>query len=365
MSSHPESARPLAFPALAWPPRRGIGGGPMLAFRGLVVACQAATIWITWPLWQVHAVPPMLPALPLPAVELGVPLIASLLLILIVPLPGIAIHTLLLAYAVLIDQTRLQPEVVSLVLLLWGTLPSPTAKAFGRGHLVSLWLFAGFHKLLSPGFMDGTARWIMTGFPIDLPPWMYANAGYLIASAELGTGLLALFPRTRKLAAVTAFGLHAGILLVLSPLGHDWNESVWPWNVALAFAGFALIAPWKESVWHSLGACHRVAKPLVVVLAIAPIGFYIGMTDAYLAHNLYSSNTANARVLCAARCQPGQNPDATWAAFKVPLPPEHRLYEQYFAATCRPGDELVISDSRWWFHSQGQGERRLPCPAAR
>ncbi|MDQ3657413.1 MAG: hypothetical protein M3457_20350, partial [Chloroflexota bacterium] len=61
----------------------------MLAFRALVVACQAATIWITWPLWQVHANPPMLPALPLPAFDMGFLLIASLLLILVLPLPGI------------------------------------------------------------------------------------------------------------------------------------------------------------------------------------------------------------------------------------------------------------------------------------
>lgn len=342
----------------------GLTSGPMLAFRALVVVCLAATFWITWPLWQVHASPPMLPALPLPAFNMGHVLLASLLLILVKPFPGIVVQTVLLVYAVLIDQTRLQPEVVSLVLLLWGTLPNPTAKAFGRAHLVTLWVFAGVNKLLSPGFMDGTAQWLLTGLPVDLPPWMYANAGYVIALAELGTGLLALIPRTRKAAAVAAFGLHAGILLDLSPLGRDWNAAVWPWNLALAFAGFALIAPWQGSLPHCVRSCHRLARPLIVLLIVAPAGFYIGMTDAYLAHNLYSSNTADASVACPGGCQQGQQPGATWDAFNVPLPPEHRLFEQYFARTCRPGDEMTISDPRWWFGRQGQAERRLTCDAA-
>jgi len=337
----------------------------MLAFRGLVVACQAATLWVTWPLWQVHDMPPMLPALPLPTIDMGVLLIGSLVLILVAPLPGIALHSLLLTYAMLIDQTRLQPGIISLAFLLWGTLPGPTAKAFARAHLLSLWLFAGINKLLSPGFMEGTAQWILTGLVPNPPPWLAANAGYLIAFAELGTGLLALAVRTRRLAAVAAFGLHAGILLDLSPLGHDWNQSVWPWNVALAFAGFALIAPWNEPLLSSLGLCHRFARPLIVLLIAAPIGFYFGVTDAYLAHNLYSSNTARATVVCAKDCRPGQDPYVTWEVFNVPPPPEHRLFEQYFERTCRPGDQMVISDSRWWFRWRGQDDRRLSCPRTR
>lgn len=34
--------------------------------RAMVVACQAATLLMTWPLWQVRAEPPLLPLLELP-----------------------------------------------------------------------------------------------------------------------------------------------------------------------------------------------------------------------------------------------------------------------------------------------------------
>ena len=173
------------WPPVVPPSLAAIGGVRLLSFRTLVLACQVATLWITWPLWQVRDSPPMLPALSLPAFDLGWPLICSLLLVLVAPLPGMTIQTILLLYAVLIDQTRLQPEVVSLLFLLWGTMPNPTAKGFARAHLLTLWLFAGFHKLLSPAFMNDTAR-LLTGFPLELPHWLISHAGYVIAFSELG-----------------------------------------------------------------------------------------------------------------------------------------------------------------------------------
>src|SRR5215207_5379203 len=92
-----------SWPPIAPPSLAAIGGVRMLSFRTLVVACQVATLWITWPLWQVRDSPPMLPAFPLPAIDLGWLLIGSLLLVLVAPLPGITLQTILLLYAVLID----------------------------------------------------------------------------------------------------------------------------------------------------------------------------------------------------------------------------------------------------------------------
>ena len=362
MSSSPASAPLPRWSSLIAPYRVAIDNRPMLAFRIVVVLCQAATFWITWPLWQARTSPPMLPAAPLPAFDMGWLLFSSLALVLVAPLPGLVLQTLLLLYAALTDQTRMQPEVVSLLFLLWGTLPSPTAKTFARVHLLSMWMFAGFHKLLSPTFMTETAPWLFTGFPWDPPPWLTAQAGVLIAGTELSVGLLSLIVRTRRVAAIVAFALHAGILLNLSPLGLNRNEAIWPWNVALALAGFALIAPWKESLLTSLRLSRPLARPLIVGLLIAPLGFYVGLVDAYLAHNLYSANTPRATVACPQECRADQDPYITWLALRVPPPPEHRVFEQYFARTCRPGDLLIIKDSREWFRWHGLDDRRLSCP---
>ncbi len=327
-----------------------------LLFRWTVTACQAATLLITWPLWQVHQSPPMLPVLPLPRFDMGLLLLLSLVVVVIAPRRGIIVHTALIVYAMLIDQMRLQPEIVSLTFLLWGTLPSTNAKAVARAHLISLWLFAGFNKLLSPAFLGGTAQWILSGLLPYPPAWLSANFGYLIVLMESGTGLLAVFPYTRKLAGVTAFALHIGILFDLS-VGHDWNQSVWPWNLALALAGFALISPWKERPLDSLRSCAPLVRLIAMIILIAPAGFYFGITDAYLAHNLYTSNVPTASSTAF-------SPSITWMDFNVPLPPEHRLYEEWFRLVCRPGDMLFIRDTRWWFRVQGLDERDLPCPSA-
>jgi len=334
----------------------------MLAFRWLVVGCQAATLVITWPLWQVHDTPPMVQLLNLPRIDLGIAIMFSLGVVLVAPKPGLILHTLLLLYAAAIDQTRMQPEVFSLLFLMWGTLPTPAAKAFARAHLVSMWFFAGFNKLMSPNFMHGTAQWMLSGLVSDPSPWLGENAGYVIAGTELSIGILAFIPWTRKVAAIGAFWLHAGILLDLSPRGHDWNASVWPWNIALAFAGFALIWPWRESPRAWITSLKPAVRPLLLLLLVAPLGFYIGITDAYLAHNLYSSNTADASVRCAGACEPYQQPVETWDAFHVPLPPEHRIFKTYFAESCEPGDVLTIHDTRWWFRERDKAIVRVDCP---
>jgi len=331
----------------------------LIAFRWLIISCQAATLLITWPLWQVHTVTPMLLLLPLPVFDMGVLLLLSLVLIIFAPRTGVIVHTVLIVYAILIDQTRLQPEVVSLVFVLWGTLPDPRAKLLGRSHLLALWIFAGINKLLSPGFLFGTSHWMLHGLMSSPPSWLDQNFGYVIVLAESGTGLLALFPRTRKLAAVTAFMLHMGILLDLSPLGNNWNQSVWPWNIALAFVGIALIAPWKESLIKDLHGQRWLIRLAVIYILISPIGFYFGITDAYLAHNLYTSN-----VPYASSSGSTAPSGITWSVYNVPFPPETRLYEQLFRLTCKPGDEIVIRDPRWWFRVQHLDDRTLDCPTS-
>jgi hypothetical protein len=335
---------------------------PLPAYRWVVVGCQAATLLLTWPLWQVHHAPPMLPALPVPAVDLSWPLLLSLLVVLAKPLPGIVLHTALISYAVAIDQTRLQPEVVSLLLLLWGTLPILAAQMIARVHLITLWGFAGLHKLLSAEFHAELAPWLLSGLIAHPPTWLSDRVGYLFGATECLLGLLAILPQSRRLAAWLALGFHAGILLTLSPVGHHWNESVWPWNVALALSGFALLVPWRERLRQSVRACPWPARLLLLALLIMPLGYYINAVDAYLAHNLYSANTPRTLV-CRTRggCQPEAASAATFAAFRVPLPPEHRLVRSWFQHTCQAGDWLLIADGRWWMQHRGLGVQRVTC----
>ena len=200
----------------------------------------------------------MLPAVPLPQVNLGLPLLLSLVAVVARPAVGVPLHSVLLAYAMLIDQTRIQPGFISLAILLWGCLPSHRAMMLARVHLISLWLFSGLNKLLSPEFMTETAPWMLRAYLADAPTWLQGNAGFVVIVAEASLGILALFPRTRKLVGVLACLVHLNILFVLSPWGRDWNAVVWPWNAALAVSGFCLIAPWRDGMIESLRRCGRI-----------------------------------------------------------------------------------------------------------
>lgn len=344
------------------------GLGRLDVLRWTLVACQAATILISWELWQSRETPPNLPAIPIPSLDMGIPLLLSLLLALRYPLTGAALHAVLLVLSFGMDQTRLQPEVVSMAMLLFATTGRRTLVLVGRAHLITLWFWAGLAKLVSEGFWGGRGEWMFDGLPLPSSlDGLGTYFGVLVVLMEMGAGIFAVPVRTRLLSATLALGVHAGALLSLGPLGHNWNHIIWPWNVALAVAAFTLIAPWKAGVREELAMSSWPARIAVGFLAMYPAGFYIGAADAYLSHHLYSDDTAVA-VGCEAR------PDARGErecrrslqlepirSVRAPLPPEHRLFRALFDETCRPGEILVIHDSRRWYASRDwETQRRCP-----
>ena len=325
-------------------PRQATVVADLFWFRVIVLSAIIASIWITWPMWGPRDYPIMLPVAPLPQVSLGQILIAACLLALIAPRLGSVIITTLIAYAMASDQTRMQPEFFSLPLLLWGSLPSAGSRLIGRVSLIALWFFAGFHKLLSPDFLDDAGPRLVMALPIPLTSELLQFAVAGIAALEMGTAALSMMPSTRRMAAWSALILHAGILFAFSPFAASRNVAVWPWNVALACSGFALIVPWKTAPLASLRAVSFLPRLAAVVIAVAPAGYYLGLVDAYPAHHLYSAATASATVYCPIGCRPEQDLNASWHDFNVPLPPEPRLFEATFRATCSPGDVLRIVD---------------------
>jgi len=284
-------------------------------------------------------------------------------LALVSPRVGATVVTVLIAYGMVTDQTRMQPEFFSLPLLLWSSLPSAGARLVGRVSLISLWFFAGLHKVLSPDFMNDAGPRLVMALPIALAHEIVPFAAVGIPALEMGTAALAVVPATRRLAAWSALALHAGILFAFSPFVEARNVAVWPWNIALACSGFALIAPWKTPPLASLLAVPTLPRLFAVLIAVAPAGYYLGIVDAYPAHHLYSAGTASATVYCPAGCRPEQDLNASWHYFNVPLPPEPRLFEATFSATCAPGDVLRIRDPHPPPWSSAQAERLRACPA--
>src|SRR5437762_2997429 len=112
-------------------------------FRWLLVACYAATVILTWQLWRVREYPPNLPVIDVgPGIGMGYLMLIGLAAVLVRPVAGLIAHTLVLAAAMELDQMRLQPEFVSMTILMWGTLAKRGPLLVARAHLVALWFFA-------------------------------------------------------------------------------------------------------------------------------------------------------------------------------------------------------------------------------
>ena len=299
----------------------------------VAATAQATTVLVTWNLWQARDVPP---TLPLVSSLAGVPWGPFLLVLAAatVVVPRVAGVAFCVAYvlAVLGDQTRLQPELVSLAVLMTAPSFGPAGVSLARWHLTTLWLWAGLHKVLSLGWAGGSALAIAEY--MDAPGARLVVA-FVVPTLEIGLGVASGFRRAWPVVRWLAVALHVGILLTLSPVFGDWNSAVWAWNAGLAVVGFALFSPttdeaYASRTWAAAG-----------VLALYPALFYVGVTDAYLAHHLYSGNAASA-VVCDARGVCGRAEFDT-SDLNVPLPPEPRLYRQWFDERCEPGASIVIS----------------------
>ena len=310
----------------------------VVALRWFLVLCQAATVALTWPLWQVRASPPLLPAMAVPQLPVGIALLATLALVLRLPRAGVAAHLVVLLYAIVADQTRLQPQLVSLGLLLLATCPLAAAGAIARAHLISLWIWSGLNKALSLEFTERTARLLFDNLPLG-PSWLRGWFGWLVIASEVAVGVFLLVPRLRRAGVVLAFLVHGMILLVLVP--ERWSPSVWPWNLALPVAAFVFFWPPPDTAWPA-----RRARLVLAGFLLLPVGFYGGWVDAYLAHHVYSDSTATA-VVCRDRAGCSSAPfRRPYLPLRALLPGEPRLFVATFEATCRPGDRLVVYPRR-------------------
>lgn len=319
------------------------------------MAAHAATIVITWPLWSVHERPPMLPALEwVPAVGVGVPLLLAVVAQLWAPRAGLAAYFAVLLYAWVCDETRMQPQFVSLGLLAVATWPSAGARLVGRAHVVLLWFYAGLYKVLSPAFVEHLAPEIVHGVWPGAPSFVSGASGYVLGCGEMALALLAVPLATRRVMGWAAFFMHVGILTTLAPRA-NLNASIWAWNFVLAASGFGLFTTWKTALVPELAAARRAVRALVLTMAVFPLGWHVGLVDAYLAFHLYSVDVP----VPDATHKPFK---ATWSELHVPIPPEHRLFVRLFDATCAPGDTMVVKDTRAFFVARGLGRYERRCP---
>jgi uncharacterized membrane protein YphA (DoxX/SURF4 family) len=331
--------------------------------RTIAALSQCATVVVTWQLWSARADPPLLPLGPTMAVPFGHALIATALASVAFARAGSALHALVLVLAMIADRTRVQPSAYCFAVLLVGTGWGARGWLVARVALASLWFYAGFNKLLSPGWFSGTAPWLLSALTKTPTPLVTKWFPWVMAGGEALLGLLALIPFTRRLAALGAVLLHAGILLDLGPWGHNWNPAVWPWNIGLALLAPLLLWPWQsEGPRESARGAHTLALAASAWLLLAPLLWHVGLYPAYFSHHLYSEDLPTARWCSSdGSCANERGNDEVYASLKVPLSPSIPIIRAHFLARCHRGEYLVLEEPRRWFIRRGQGRITVPC----
>jgi hypothetical protein len=338
--------------------------------RWFFVLCQAASIALTWPLWQVRSGASSPSNLPIANVldhvqfSMGELLLLSLAVALFRPRIGAIVHGGLLAAAMALDQLRIQPEFVSLAILIAGTIPRPGPLFLARSHLIALWLFAGLHKLLSSGYVWEAGPDLARGLFANLSDRQAFLVSIAMALAELTLGVIAIYPLSRRSVPVMAAVLHGGILLSLVVQG--WNTAVWPWNLALAAAGYGFFAGWDGPLWPRANSTATASigwKIAAAAMLSYPLLFYVNLCDGYLAWCVYSANVPDA-VIYDDQSPDGERLfDRAYEPLNAPFSPSVRLFEQYFRRTAQPGDRLEIDDPRPLSRWLGRQQREIVMPA--
>jgi hypothetical protein len=238
------------------------------------------------------------------------------------------------------DENRGQPWmymywVMLLLTLFW----EKTAIAACRIGMSVVYLWSGIQKCnhrffeLQPAFfVEPLTHWHLPKFLLDLMRWAVACAPFI----EMGIGVALWSPKFRRVAIGAAMAVHGFSLLVLGPLGHNYNWVVWPWNLAMPALLWVLFAKggyWERKVAEAVpnttpkdekpaakakapvkkavsvsasdGGLKQAfgellkSKPalaIVAAYALLPILSYYGKWDSYFSFCLYSENSASANI---------------------------------------------------------------------
>lgn len=193
-----------------------------------------------------------------------------------------------------LDMTRLQPAIylalTTLILLIWsGSL------VFVQLVFMLTYFWAGLQKFNSNFISEGFEKLLLVfNLPEFFHPWMPALA-ILAALFELGLGVLLFFRKTRNTGVILATLMHLFILLLLGPLGMNWEPFVWPWNVWMICCVWLLFYQTDNRILDVTGPKFQILL-VSLFFVIGPLLNFFGSWNDYLSFKFYSSNTRGAAI---------------------------------------------------------------------
>jgi len=198
------------------------------------------------------------------------------------------------------DQNRGQPWFyLDCVLFVLTLLPDPIALAACRLIVSIVYIWAAIQKfgpeyqrLIVPYMLEPASKWLPQN-GVSVARWLINEAP--VVELFIGIGLWVPFLRRTAIAATIL--IHAIVLLLLGPFGHNYNLVVWPWNLEM----IALVIVLFPSVTLSktLREVRQSSVAILVALLVAtlPVLGYFGWWDSYFSFAVYSGNTATADMI--------------------------------------------------------------------
>jgi len=141
----------------------------------------------------------------------------------------------------------------------------------------------------------------------------------------------------RSWGAIALSFMHVTLLLLIGPLGHSWNSSVWLWNVTMPLV-CCLLAFGSSRTKLELSHCSH---PLLAFLTLAPALNLVGLFDHYPSFSLYSGLTPKGWVVLPGETTRVSLQEWSLKTTGVPPYPEVRVYKAIAAELCERGDSTL------------------------
>ncbi|MBN8693693.1 MAG: hypothetical protein J0L69_10885 [Bacteroidetes bacterium] len=239
--------------------------------------------------------------------------IVLLLLLLIAPQTRLYIFLVLVLHIVwiLLDQNRLQPwfyiySIMLLVLFFYNWRIDNVNNYYSffiilQICLAAVYVYSGLQKL-NPAFIQETYPWFIKPLQAVFSERQMISlnkTGYVIPFYEIALGLMLLIKPIRYIAIPMTICLHLAIVILMGPLGNNYNSVVWPWNIFMILLVILLFSGKTTERYFAISHLFKlpVFYLVLVLFWIMPAFNLFNKWETYLSFSLYSGNNHDGKII--------------------------------------------------------------------
>lgn len=276
---------------------------------GMVIS---ANLWLTDRLFPLTPVIPFLEKIPdwVSVVLFSFIVILSLITFFKFDKKVIRILFILMFIEILVDQNRLQPWFYQYGLMFFMLCFHDVKKQNEKSSihalhafrlvLCGIYFWSGVQKL-NAEYRNDTAFWLMEPMGNYFGGSFAHHLGYaawFIPYFEIMLAFGLLHPKTRKYFLIPGIAMHAYIILLMTPLGRNYNYVIIPWNAAMILLLILLFNRSNKFNFSDAFRSVRTIPHYIVFLLfwIMPSLSFFDKWDSYLSASLYCGNSDNAYI---------------------------------------------------------------------